>query len=1421
MHARNLRNLLTGRFFLPRGRGPASVAAPRGAGRAAARPATRPGVACQAEPLEGRLLMSTINWVNQGSDASDSDGFNAVFGTAVARQARLNVGRAIADWQKVIVRFDPAADYSYDLSLQAAAIDGNPVANGGGGDYDDRGRPHTGTINILNNAGMHWVDPSPNDDGEFTDRGANGWTGFAPGIAGTDLYATVLHELGHALGFIDEPKSAMGRLLVDTGINDPAGDFTNDDGSPRDPGNLFTVNVFGGPVEATFTGDDGGHLFEGPAVAGRPDLPVHPDAAMNPGRSLQFNERNLISDLEAALLRDVYGYQVRLPSTIDSMLTFWDQDTHTLTVNGQPGDVADTITVTRTTLATALKVTVGTWSEIVPAAEAVTININGGGGHDTINLGRMPTGRTVNVDGGAGTNTLNLVGSSATDFVGMYGGTAVTFDGSTVNVAGVAALNAKGNGGDDQFIVQGGALPGVAVTLEGGENNDSFSVYDTGARVSVNGDNGDDTIVVDDRTTILPAWNGGGGAGDTYVIDDERTVDPAGRDVSTNYVVSPGVVTATRPATGGVRNFTLTGTEKVTINGTRGNDEFRTVPGAPTLSAYGEGGDDRFVLGGGSLLANGLGGARVNGLEGDDTLVLDDSAAAANSAWTVDPDTVTVAGVRFDYTGFEGVELRMGGGNNPCTIRGTSAYTGVTALGGGGNDTFSLPAYAGSRARVEGQGGYDTVTVDDRNLPLNTTAADLSAYSILRYGLGAASTVAYGGCEGLTYYTRPGTFDTSVYSTSPEITGQTTVFCAGSYNGTPNGGPARVTVYPHDEAGNLTIASNIGFGGGGLGRGDVLVVQDYTDPAATPAPINYRVYQPYGAHTTNVGGLGAGLIGTSGFDALVLNGGPLADTFDVEQHDPRTLVGVYAGGGDDTINIGTGVIDNAVYRTVTVDGGEGDDALTYNDHGAGGAGHTRPGYPEESYTVEPGRVSHDVSDANLGDYNLTTVDYAGLERYTIDASDNDTTFHLRGTDPATPVALVANGGFNALDTAGAGGVLDGVRSPVTFAGDGSKFESVVLDDSADDTGDTAHVGQGAVGAAAGDDLFGPGGSLTYTGVSLLTVNFGTGQDTVFAAPDAATTLFVNAGANGPDVADGLTVVAPAASNPVLTGGEDGLSGAYTFDDRRSVNFTDVESLAAVEPDPEPEPDPQPPATIAGRHVFYNRSVYDGADPAANELDDSAVAPGKEGLLPGGTATFANYTSYSRGLNGVMVDVLNLPADVTPGADDFRFLVGNGGDDPSAWADAPPPAEITVRRGAGAGGSDRVTLVWPDGAVRKTWLQVTVNATANTGLAAQDVFYFGNAIGETFNSTTQFKVDSQDATRTRNAQSKPTTIAGLFDHDRDGRVNTTDLAIARNGQGFSLTPISIPAAAPTALTGDALPAAGKPKRRAAPRPAAGL
>jgi len=222
------------------------------------------------------------------------------------------------------------------------------------------------------------------------------------------------------------------------------------------------------------------------------------------------------------------------------------------------------------------------------------------------------------------------------------------------------------------------------------------------------------------------------------------------------------------------------------------------------------------------------------------------------------------------------------------------------------------------------------------------------------------------------------------------------------------------------------------------------------------------------------------------------------------------------------------------------------------------------------------------------------------------------------------------------------------------------------------------------------------------------------------------------------------------------------------------------------------------ALIEGRWVFYNRSAWDGNDPAANANDDNAIATDKSALLPGGVATFANYTSYSRGLNGLVVDISNLSG--TPTIADFALKTGND-NTPASWATAPDPVSVTARNLGG--GVTRLTLIWNDNnldatadaneAVAKRWLQVTVKATANTGLPADDVFYFGNAVGESGNSAANAQVNSTDVNGTRanpHFSINPAGIEDAYDFNRDRLVNSTDVNLARIHTTFSINALQL-------------------------------
>ncbi len=204
------------------------------------------------------------------------------------------------------------------------------------------------------------------------------------------------------------------------------------------------------------------------------------------------------------------------------------------------------------------------------------------------------------------------------------------------------------------------------------------------------------------------------------------------------------------------------------------------------------------------------------------------------------------------------------------------------------------------------------------------------------------------------------------------------------------------------------------------------------------------------------------------------------------------------------------------------------------------------------------------------------------------------------------------------------------------------------------------------------------------------------------------------------------------------------------------------------------------AVVSGRSIFYNHTAWDGNDVTANAQDDAAIDTTKSALLPGQTATGANFTDFFNGVNGVMVDVGGLPTAVDPTGADFVFTAGNSADS-STWTSAPAPVSVVVRRGAGVGGSDRVELVWADGAIANEWLKVTVLANADTGLTSPDVFYFGNLVGDVSGNGV---ISGSDVSLAKFAVGTSATVSTAADINRNGVISGSDVSLVKLAVGGS-------------------------------------
>ncbi|MDZ4848074.1 MAG: zinc-dependent metalloprotease family protein [Pirellulaceae bacterium] len=221
------------------------------------------------------------------------------------------------------------------------------------------------------------------------------------------------------------------------------------------------------------------------------------------------------------------------------------------------------------------------------------------------------------------------------------------------------------------------------------------------------------------------------------------------------------------------------------------------------------------------------------------------------------------------------------------------------------------------------------------------------------------------------------------------------------------------------------------------------------------------------------------------------------------------------------------------------------------------------------------------------------------------------------------------------------------------------------------------------------------------------------------------------------------------------------------------------------------------ARVVNRRVFYNHSsstVFgNGSDNPATAIDTTKIA-----LLPGQTSKTSTYTNYVKGLNGLIVDVDGL---VNATAADFQFAVWNGSDVMGFVASSIAPI-ISVYPGVGITGSTRVKIELPDNAIRNSWLRVTVRATANTNLPTNDVFYFGNAVGDmnlgNVGTPIVVQSDNIDSNAVRSHQTlgpNSASITNIYDLNKDGRVDMLDYALTQQNQNgrilqFFTAPVSV-------------------------------
>ena len=217
--------------------------------------------------------------------------------------------------------------------------------------------------------------------------------------------------------------------------------------------------------------------------------------------------------------------------------------------------------------------------------------------------------------------------------------------------------------------------------------------------------------------------------------------------------------------------------------------------------------------------------------------------------------------------------------------------------------------------------------------------------------------------------------------------------------------------------------------------------------------------------------------------------------------------------------------------------------------------------------------------------------------------------------------------------------------------------------------------------------------------------------------------------------------------------------------------------------------------VAARRMFYNNANNSFTSPFGvlpNTFNSSGAANGavdnSKSALISGTSSAANYSNYSRGLNGIIIDFSGGTNEIT--AADFEFELWNGYSPAGFVRSVVSPLSVAVLRGQGISGSDRIKIVFADNVIQNTWLKIRMLANSRTGLTKNDEFYFGHAIGDVGGNPTSgvfagfVMTDAADTNAVRANQLpgiQAATITNIYDVNKDGSVNAADTNLIRSSQ----------------------------------------
>jgi Ca2+-binding RTX toxin-like protein len=718
-----------------------------------------------------------------------------------------------------------------------------------------------------------------------------------------------------------------------------------------------------------------------------------------------------------------------------------------------------------------------------------------------------PTGQ-LTVIGDARKNSVTVSRDAAGKL--LVNGGAVPVLGGTPTVADTSLIQMFGQDGDDTLALDetNGALP--AANLFGGNGNDTLiggsgndQLFGGAGNDLLEGKGGNDLLFGGDGNDTLI-----GGAGDDQVFgqagDDTMIWNPG--DGSDLFEGGDGNDTAIVNGGNASETFTLT------PNGTR--VRFDRISPAPFTLDIGttenlvlnmNGGDDVFTA--------------SNGLAGLINLTVDGGAGN---------DTITGGDGNDRLLGGDGDDLIIGGRGND------------QLFGGAGNDTFVWNPGDGSDT-IDGGDGSDTLVFNGANVAekINITAAarhhvqftrDVANITMDLNGIETIDFNALGGADLITVGDLTGTDVTQV------------AINLGASGGGGDGAADAVIVNGTNRADTIDV---VGAGTSVSVTGLAAQVNVTNTDTGDTLTINAG----NGNDTINASTLQAGIIG------LTIDGGAGNDTIIGSQGDDFLLGGdgndtVTGGRGNDVAFLGAGndtFIWNPGDGSDTVEGQDGTDTLVFNGANVGenidisaNGSRVRLFRDVGNVTMDLNSIEH-IQLATLGGADTVTVNDltgTGVTQVALDLSA--TPGSGQGDGQADTVILNGTAGDDKISVVSSGTsvVVNGLAEQVTIKGFDAGLDNLVINGlGGDDTIDASKLRAGQVnltlnGGDGNDTIIGSQGNDTVIGGRGNDVTFlGAGDDTFVWNPgDGSDIVEGQAGNdtllfNGANVAENIDIAA--------------------------------------------------------------------------------------------------------------------------------------------------------------------------------------------------------------------------------------------------------------------------------------------------------